>query len=172
MAFNRTFDCANCNIRFRLTVWRAENGLPGTMLYIDQNARTPIIPDSAALDGGRSAFYRYVLEHNVVVDGSIFVGFVQEGSDYMNIGFDRSFNSADRIYYYTSDTWQQSFLSGSLMIRPCFGQSAIVSIASAESENVTLTLYPNPADREVRIDGLPYASTVTVYDISGQRRNY
>lgn len=169
MAFNRTFDCANCNIRFRLTVWRAENGLPGTMLYIDQNARTPIIPDSAALDGGRSAFYRYVLEHNVVVDGSIFVGFVQEGSDYMNIGFDRSFNSADRIYYYTSDTWQQSFLSGSLMIRPCFGQSAIVSIASAESENVTLTLYPNPADREVRIDGLPYASTVTVYDISGRK---
>lgn len=169
MAFNRTFDCANCNIRFRLTVWRAENGLPGTMLYIDQNARTPIIPDSAALDGGRSAFFRYVLEHNVVVDGSIFVGFVQEGSDYMNIGFDRSFNSADRIYYYTSDTWQQSFLSGSLMIRPCFGQSAIVSIASAESENVTLTLYPNPADREVRIDGLPYASTVTVYDISGRK---
>ena len=87
----------------------------------------------------------------------------------MNIGFDRSFNSADRIYYYTSDTWQQSFLSGSLMLRPCFGQSAIVSIASAESDKATLSLYPNPADREVRIDGLPCGSTVTIYDINGRK---
>ena len=105
----------------------------------------------------------------MVVDGSIFIGFTQESNEYINIGFDRSFNSADRIYYYTSDTWQQSFLSGSLMMRPCFGQSAIVGITTPETTEVVPTLYPNPADREVRIDGLPKGSKVTVYDISGRK---
>ena len=168
MAFNHTFECANCAIRFRLTVWRSEEGLPGTILYSDQMARLPILPDSARLTGERGAFHRYLLEHGVVVDGSIFIGFTQESNEYINIGFDRSFNSADRIYYYTSDTWQQSFLSGSLMMRPCFGQSAIVGIATPEANEVAPTLYPNPADREVRIDDLPNGSKVTVYDISGR----
>lgn len=169
MAFNHTFECANCNIRFRLTIWRAEDGLPGTILYSDQTVRLPILPDSAGLTGGRGAFHRYLLEHSVEVDGSIFIGFMQESNEYINIGFDRSFNSADRIYYYTSDTWQQSFLSGSLMMRPCFGQSAIVGIAIPEATEVAPLIYPNPADREAYIGGLPLDSKVTVYDISGRK---
>ena len=103
------------------------------------------------------------------MDGSIFIGFVQESNEYINIGFDRSFNSADRIYYYTSDTWQQSFLSGSLMMRPCFGQSAILGIATPEATVAAPLIYPNPADKEARIGGMPSGSKVTVYDISGRK---
>ena len=166
MAFNNTFDCSNCGIRFRLTIWRNEEGLPGSVLYTDHNARLPVIPGSGALE---HAFNRYVLERGVVVDGSIFVGFVQEGNDYINIGFDRSFNSADRIYHYTSDTWQQSYLSGSLMLRPCFGQSAIVGITAPNATEAAPTLYPNPADMEVHLEGLPTGSKVILYDISGRK---
>ncbi len=171
MAFNNTFDNANLGIHFRLTIWQAEDGLPGTVLYTDQASRQPILPDSAALAGERGAFHRYVLEHSVVVYGSIFVGFVQEGNEFINIGFDRSFNSADRIYHYTENTWRQSYLSGSLMLRPCFGQSAIVGIENSQLSalNSRLTIYPNPADNEVHINGMPQGSKAQLYDISGRR---
>lgn len=168
MAFNRSFGGENEEIAFRLTVWSADNGIPGAVLYSDQTSRHPMMPDQGGLAGERGAFHRYVLESSVVVDGSIFVGFVQEGNDFINLGFDRSFNTSDRIYHYTSDSWQQSYLSGSLMIRPCFGQSAIVGIKEC-SEHIECNVYPNPADHEVRIDGLPTGSKVTLYDLHGRQ---
>lgn len=168
MAFNRSFGGENEEIAFRLTVWSADNGVPGAVLYRDQASRHPIMPDQGGLAGERGAFHRYVLESSVVVNGSIFVGFVQEGNDFINLGFDRSFNTSDRIYHYTSDAWQQSYLSGSLMIRPCFGQSAIVGIKEC-SEHIDCKVYPNPADHEVCIDGLQTGCKVTLYDIRGRQ---
>lgn len=168
MAFNRSFNGENEGIRFYLTIWRAEDGQPGTVLYTDQASRTPIIPDSGALTDEHGPFHRYLLEQSVVVDGSIFVGFVQDGNDFINLGFDRSFNSAERIYHFTSVSWQQSYLSGSLMIRPCFGQSAVVGIEEAKEFN-ELKVYPNPADKKVNIDGLPAGCKVIVYDIRGRQ---
>lgn len=169
LAFNRTFEGANEGILFYLTVWQADNGTPGTIIYRDSETRRPLLPDSAALDGGHGAFHRYVLDRSVVVSGSIFVGLKQVGNEFINIGFDRSFNSADRIYHRTAMEWEQSILSGSLMLRPCFGQAATIGIDTPEPTTQQVTLYPNPADRQVTIDGIGAGSLVTLYDLQGRR---
>ncbi|MBQ9417920.1 MAG: T9SS type A sorting domain-containing protein [Bacteroidales bacterium] len=133
--FNQAYDGSNLQVKFLLTVWKAEGGKPGRVLYRDRTSR-----HAEAL-----GFNHFVLEHIVEVEGSIFVGFTQIGNNYINIGFDRSFNTADRIYYLTAVDWQQSILSGSLMLRPRFTRPGSEGIATARQSSSKLTLFPNPA---------------------------
>lgn len=158
MFFNRTYREENESVHYYLTVWQADDqGRPGAVLYRDQAYRTPVTGD----------WHRYVLESEIVVDGSIFVGFEQVGNTYINLGFDRSFNSSDRIYYFTRSEWQQSILSGSLLLRPCFGHRATIGIGKVEP--LTFTVGPNPASDEVSVYGLPEGSRVELYDMMGRR---
>lgn len=160
--FNRTLAGENEAIPFNISVWQAnEDGRPGNLCYRDQTSRTPLFNDG-------NAFYRYVLESSVIVEGSVFVGFEQCNNDYINLGFDRSHNTSDRIYYLTGTEWQQSILSGSLMIRPCFGRAAIVGIRDVEQEGCRVRVYPNPAADEVFVEGLPEGSRLQVYDMTGR----
>lgn len=160
--FNRTMGGENEHVPFFITVWQSNNGKPGTVLYKDRNKRYPLF-------AGLNRYQRYVLEEPIVVSGDIFVGFEQTNNYYINIGFDRSFNTADRIYYLTSTEWQQSILSGSLMMRPLFGTAATVGINEAESGKWEVEIYPNPTSGEVHIEGLPAGSRIEVYDATGRR---
>ena len=158
--FNRTLDDANGAIPFYLTLWSVgDDGRPDEVIYSDQERRT------AAFGGYR----RYVLEAPVVVEGSLFVGFEQTGNEYINLGFDRSYNTAERIYYLTGTEWQQSILSGSLMLRPCFGVAATVGMDERPEEDGRWTVYPNPASERVFIDGVAEGSRVQLYDMQGRR---
>ena len=159
MYFNCTLDSGNASIPFYLTVWSVgDDGRPDEVLYRDETRRF------ARLDG----FVRYALEAPVTVAGAVFVGFEQSGNDYINLGFDRSRNSCDRIWYLTGTEWQQSILSGSLMLRPAFGSAATVNIEwIGESEK--WTVYPNPAGDHVFIKGLPEGACVELYDTYGRR---
>ena len=157
MYFNQTYQRQNEAVQFYITIWQADaNGRPSTVLYRDSSRRLPVT--------GR--WNRYLLEQGVVVDGSIFVGFEQVGNTYINIGFDRSMNSSDRIWYITSTSWQQSILSGSLLLRPCFGQRATVGLAPVVAERPCAS--PNPASSTVVLTGLPDGSTVQVYSMHGR----
>ncbi|MBR4738682.1 MAG: T9SS type A sorting domain-containing protein [Bacteroidales bacterium] len=157
--FNRTLDDGNMTIPFYLTVWSVgDNGAPDEVLYRDTQHRLPHV-------GG---FQRYELEVPTVCSGSLFVGFEQTGSDYINLGFDRSFNTYDRIWYHTGTEWQQSIHSGSLMLRPCFGATATVGMENPELRLLNVTIYPNPVSDKVHIDGLPYGSRIELYDTFGR----
>ena len=162
--FNRTDDGENEWVPFYITVWRLENGQPGAVLYKDQHRRYPLFD-------GLNRYQRYVLESPLLVDGEIFVGFQQQSNYYINIGFDRSYNTADHIFYRTSTDWQQSILSGSLMMRPCFGAAATVGIDEVGSGKREVTIYPNPASEQVTVSGLPEGSRVELYDAMGRRIN-
>ena len=158
--FNRTLDDGNAAIPFYLTLWSVgDDGRPAEVLYRDEQRRMPQF-------GG---FTRYVLESPVVVEGSLFVGFEQSGNDYINLGFDRSLNTCDRIWYLTGTEWQQSILSGSLMIRPCFGTAATVGLWPLATDHWPLNVYPNPANEAVYISGLPEGSRLELYDSFGRR---
>ena len=106
-----------------------------------------------------------------MVDSALFVGFEQTGNDYINLGFDRSFNTSERIWYLTGTEWQQSILSGSLMLRPAFGSAAAVGIEDSERRglNADLSIYPNPASEWVRVEGLPVGTRIELYDTFGRR---
>ena len=90
------------------------------------------------------------------------------GNDYINLGFDRSHNSCDRIWYLTGTEWQQSILSGSLMLRPAFGSAATVRITNLQPPTTDLHVYPNPASDRVFIDGA--VEGVELYDMMGRRQ--
>ena len=157
MWFNRTLADGNAAVGFYLSVWSVDaEGQPGELLYRDEQRRFPAF-------GG---FHRYVLEQAVVVEGQVFVGFEQSGSDFINLGFDRSLNTADRIWYLTGTEWQQSILSGSLMLRPCFGAAAAVGIRPVAELHPTV--YPNPASDWLQIDGVAVDTRLTLYDVQGR----
>ena len=107
------------------------------------------------------------------MQGTVYVGFEQHSSDYINLGFDRSYNSSDNIFYYTSGYWQRSILAGSLMMRPYFGQSAVAGIAEAQMSQNAVNLYPNPCKEVLRLDydetnATLSSSNIEVYDMCGR----
>ena len=157
--FNATLDSGNVAIPFYLTLWSVgDDGRPAEVLYRDETRRF------ARLDG----FVRYILESPVPVDSAVFVGFEQSGNDYINLGFDRSLNTSDRIWYLTGTEWQQSILNGSLMIRPAFGAAAALGISDLRPATSDFVVYPNPASDRVYIDGA--VEGVELYDIMGRRQ--
>lgn len=160
---NRTLEDGNELVPFKLMVWSNEGGQPGTVLYRDEASRMPAVE-------GLNRFHRYLLERGVVVDGSVFVGFEQQNNYYINLGFDRSFNTSDRIYYLTGTAWQQSILSGSLMLRPCFGVAAVpVGIEERGAERGEWRVWPNPASEWVSVEGMTGEGTVSLYDMTGRQ---
>lgn len=145
MYFNRTYNNGNSGIPFYICVWSDNGGTPGSVLYKAANYAYPRF-DSL------NQYCRYPLERPLVVSGTIYIGFEQHSTNYINLGFDRSNNTADYIYYFTSGSWQQSYLSGSLMMRPYFGQQAVVGLQSAEKESVAVSLRPNPCKNVLFLD--------------------
>lgn len=124
--FNRTLDDGNADIRFRLTVWDDADGHPGNIVYQDANLRRPRFE-------GLNRYVRYPLESPLPVAGTIYVGLEQTTADYLNLGFDRNRDASANLFYLTGVEWQTTILRGALMLRPCFGQSALLSLGSANA---------------------------------------
>lgn len=163
LCFNRTRNGENEDVRFHLCVWTCSNGIPSTMIYKDSEAMTPQF-------NGRNGFHRYALTHPVVVSDTVFIGFEQLSNDYINLGFDRSTDSRRYTYYRTGNEWMQSILSGSIMMRPAFGASALADIATKPAD-IEALIYPNPASNRVNIrtNSTNGTLTITLYDISGRQ---
>ena len=70
----------------------------------------------------------------ILEEGEFFISLQTKGNDYLNIGFDRNTNSSQYTYSKTGVDWQQSFLSGSVMLRPYFGYKALVGLSEAKQE--------------------------------------
>ncbi|MBR1849861.1 MAG: hypothetical protein IJ789_00650 [Bacteroidales bacterium] len=160
--FNSTHNNENLSVPFRINVWQAnDDGTPGTRLYRDTQRRFPKF-DSL------NTFCRYRLESPVVVDGRIFVGFEQLSPNFINLGFDRSLNTSDRIYCLYGSEWEPSFLAGSLMIRPCFGQSALLGTNQAAATTAPRA-YPTLASNVVNIEGMPTGGMAKLLDMTGHQ---
>ena len=121
MYFNKTLEDQNAAIRFSITVWDDAGGKPGNIIYQDAARRSPLFE-------GFNKYVRYVLDEPVVCSGTIYVGFEQYSSDYINLGFDRNNDASANIFYLSSTSWQTSILRGALMLRPYFGHKATLAI--------------------------------------------
>ncbi len=160
--FNRTRNNENDGLQFYICVWQCENRLPGTLIYKD-SIRMETLFD------GMNCYHRYRLSKPILVRDSIFVGFEQLSNDYINIGFDRNNNSCQRLFYRTGNDWQQSILRGSVMMRPAFGNSAIVGISPSPDSHSTVTVFPNPANSHITISASDGLSNIRVYDMHGRQ---
>lgn len=168
MYFLPVLDIPNLEQReFRLTVWNhngASNG-PGSIIYQQQNANPYYAPNVP------NRFHTYTLDSGiVVVSGTFYVGWQQEGPDRLYIGMDLENNQSDKIYYNTSGVWYTSVYPGALMMRPVFGEPYDVSGVNESEANSSIRIFPNPATESVTIADLEPTMqyTATIVDVSGR----
>ena len=144
--FNRTVDNAN-EVYFKLKVWRDNNGVPGQVIYSEENVKVKW--NTGTIYG----FYYYKFTEPVVVQGDFYVGWEQYQNVSLNIGFDADSDENDKIFYTLDGDWQQSSFHGALLIRPVVGFKGFVGIEENTSGNgLKFNVYPNPAAGVIRFD--------------------
>lgn len=167
MYFLPVLDMANIPLReFKLTIWNhstATNG-PGQIIYQQAGEHPQYVQDCP------NRFATYTIDSGtVVLSGTFYVGWQQLASDRLYLGMDLENDQKDKIFYNTSGVWYTSIYSGSLMMRPVFGNLYTTGVAE-NNLLPSLTVYPNPATDVVTIGGLETGTqyAATVVDISGR----
>ncbi len=161
--FNSTKNNENLSVPFYICVWSDNGGYPGNRIYRSQEYVHPVLADM-------NQYYRYVLDGSVVVRGTVYIGIEQHSRNYINMGFDRNTDSHEEIYYNAANSWQQSVLHGSLMMRPYFGQKAVVGLNGVEKPAPLIKIFPNPCGNYF-VAGLPEENRVAwfeIYDMFGK----
>jgi hypothetical protein len=130
------------NELFYLTVWDAGGSGPGEVIYQDATPRNPnYVPNRG--------WARYGLQDTLVLDaGTYYFGWVQPGTERLNIGNDKNINNnSTRLFFDIGAGWTQSSTSGSLLIRPVVSSlKPTISTSLSEQEKLDVKLWPLPAD--------------------------
>lgn len=142
--FNRTYNNAN-DIGFKITLWDERNGMPGNIIYQKSGVR-PLFTDS--LD----RFTVYALDKVELKEGSFYIGWQQESSGMLNVGFDMNSNNSSRTLYNLNGEWVETRYNGSVMIRPIFGKLyQIPTNVDIQQPSLGFSIFPNPAQHHIRL---------------------
>jgi hypothetical protein len=178
--FNKTLKAANQQY-FTLAVWNDLEGQPGDIIYSKERHK-PQFSDSLY------QFYRIPIDELLPVQGTIYVGWIQDTPNNLNVGFDANNDVSKHIFYNTTGTWTTSSYQGALMIRPVLGK---LPLNHPDTKSTTIELFriaPNPSyDGQIKIKFLNYPNytnepgfvlpkqdelsqiKVLVYNLMGQR---
>lgn len=162
LLFNRTHNDANYDF-FDIVVWNDNNGRPGNEIYRIKNQR-PIWDENEIYK-----FAYYPFDKVLKVNGTIYVGIMQQARESINIGFDTSVDNSQYNFFETGDGWLNSQMKGSLMIRPVLGGDYVIEEENGVQKN-RLGLYPVPSQNEVNISELPADSCdeIMIFDMTGR----
>ena len=168
MWFNKTFNDAQASY-FNIRVWDCKNGLPGNVIYAQDDVETP--------KENTENFAHFPFNQLIAVSDTFFVGWQKSQSAILNVGFDKNTMSINPKYVNIDGTWKTSSENGQIMIRPIFGElsTAIEDFVSEnnnfDNENV-VTLYPNPAKNyfNIKIDNFNgfFSKKVYIYSVDGK----
>lgn len=131
---------------FYICAWENVNGKPGKQLRCDEATRP-------AFSGEMNEFMTFAFNEPLDVEKSVFIGWQQTSALRLNVGWDANRYSQSKIFYNTTGNWLNTSFSGSLMMRPLFG-CLTDDIAKSASIDQQLTIYPNPANDIITIEGL------------------
>lgn len=157
--FNHTLNDANNNY-FDIVVWKDNDGKPGDEVYRLTN-RKPRWEDNIY------QFSYYKFDRLVKLNGTFYIGIVQQSSGLINIGFDSSRDNSQYNFYNDDGSWHQSLMAGSIMLRPVVGGDYYIDVDEIPA-TPQVRVYPNPASSTIHIDGLDNGATVNLYDITGR----
>jgi hypothetical protein len=159
--FNRTQNDGNVKY-FYLTVWEDNSGIPGDTIVSRLGVRPSF---SNELNG----YVYYPLDTAVVINGPFYIGWIKTTNDMLNCGLDTENDAHGKIFINVSGTWQNSIISGALMIRPVFGYE-LRQDADVPVEHIVpqCSIYPNPASSEITIETETDFSGVMIYDNLGR----
>ena len=134
----------------RLIVWKTLTDTLGNEVIIRS------VQAQASSSGLLNEFTRIELSSPVVVEGTFYIGYEQQGDSFLAVGFDKNTNTSDKIFFNVLGAWDQSDeLVGSLMLRPVFDRERrdiINSIDEPIVKSHPITVYPNPASGSIRIN--------------------
>lgn len=122
-------------------------------------------------ENGNYNFHYYEFPVPQAVSDTFYIGWTQTTEDMLNVGIDFSKDASNNLYYNISGTWQQSQVSGAVMIRPVFGQ--LYSDAEDIKKTNSFFLYPNPTSYYINIsdesNSINSKLHVEIFDITGKR---
>jgi len=169
MFFNKVQNYQN-NQYFTLKVWDNNNGKPGNVIWEKENMK-PKFSDNL------NQIQIYEINPPLAVLGTFFIGFEQTTSDLLNVGFDTHNDASSNIFYNTSGNWEQSLMTGSLLMRPILYQYYDPFLISEVLPDESWTIYPNPVnggilniENSILEDAVLQGSgtTVSIYDMLGR----
>jgi hypothetical protein len=157
---------------FLITIWDDNAGQPGSVLYEDD----VFFPRSPEYSLERNGFIDYFLLDTMKVPvGTIFyVGWRQLDPERLNVGLDRNLDNSENTFYSIDNgiSWNQSSISGSVMIRPVFSTELDAQLGlkfNNEKKNL-VNVFPNPSEGIVTID-IPTENFfgATLFSLSGTK---
>lgn len=154
---------------YRLMVWQTINksGIGQDEVLLRQT-RPVVFADSVNRFERISLFPGATgLDDFIYVEDTFYIGIQQVSDEMLAIGFDRNYDSGERIYANIGSGWEANpGFEGSLMIRPVFERLRVTGF-DADPQTPEVSLYPNPAHGWVRIraEGL---AEVSIADLSGR----
>ena len=163
LLFNHTLNDAN-NKYFDIVVWKDENGKPGEEVYRLSSQR-PQWQEQIY----RFSYYKF--DRTVALAGAFYVGIEQRSDDLINIGLDTSNDNIQYNFINTNGSWQPSSKHGSLMIRPVVGASYFIGVEEngPSTGSEAITLYPNPVQNTLHLEGNIDGGQVSIYDLTGRK---
>jgi hypothetical protein len=160
------------NELFILTLWDDNNGVPGNVLYEDNL----FFPKQPIYETTNNKFVPYYFDDTarVSVNGTFYIGFRQFDPEPLNIGLDKNLdNSSNNFYSFNAGaSWNQSSISGSLLMRPIFSTSLNAELRLEEKVPFVdeFVLYPNPTKQLVTLkskNNRPILG-MSLYNLQGQ----
>ena len=171
--FNPTEKNVTEKYKFKIAVWRDDNGRPGEQVYLSSTEYSP---------KNFGQFTRFDLVKPVYVTKYYWIGWEQVTTGYLNVGFDLNYNDKSNLWYKTGSDWEQNIFDGTLMIRPVMGKRKDLPTSAEQPATVAdirMKLYPNPASQLVRIEletldtalsPVSQYCNIEIYDITGKLR--
>jgi hypothetical protein len=157
------------NDAIRIAVWTDGGGVPGNPIFIDSMAT--IYPMYA--QGSYDSFQRYVFSTRIplAAGATFYVGVIQQLNIALAIGYDLNSDNHTNVFVrdpVNSNTWNQSSIKGSLMIRPVLGDSLhALGIRKMFVAGGQLQVHPNPASNEVFVQHTNGISSLVLCDLLG-----
>jgi hypothetical protein len=172
--FNESEDDVSNNT-FNLKVW--DNiGRVGTPISVQnpENLRYELLGLNPVYQNSRNGFTYYYFDKKIPVLGDFYVGWEQNGSYRINVGFDLNYpfwsgNSSNPFQFYNfNGTWLPSSLPGSVMLRPILTREIFYPPASIKQSNTEqIRIFPNPAQDFVNVE-MPKNSDYEISIINGK----
>jgi len=167
ICFNDSY--LNANKRtFDLMVWDDNNGIPGNILYSEEEV---MVEQGPMING----FYTYKIPAGVMIDNLFYVGWRQRTETFLNAGLDINTSHEGKQFYSLNGEWNQSQVESSIMIRPVVGAPLIttaIDITFYRNKNL-IKVWPNPASdyinintEDLQLSGLSY---ITIIDLYGRK---
>jgi len=150
---------------FNLKVWAfiGEGSFTGNeSVLTQQDLQRPRYADSIG------QFVYYALDTPVVVRDSFYVGWQQLTQRLLNIGLDRNNNVPGVKWFNVQGQWNPSLINGMWMIRPVLGDSLRYPTATPNWKLPELSLYPNPVEDYLFIQGQAHWSSFQLCDLQGR----